>query len=172
MSLAQAQVHRVALLSDFLEHPALSTAATSASPVTMPPTLGSMGFDVPLWLGFGVVGLWAALDSYLERTLRSSSKCSKCHRPGCLVGRLLGTGKLAVPSKPLEELEDLRHLYAHNFAGTTDPQYFTRPRHVLATPTPATLSCGAQYNGSQVALAPSHLRFYADRARETLQCLQ
>jgi hypothetical protein len=36
-------------------------------PVSMPPSVGNMGFDVSLWLGLGLVGLWSALDAFAEK---------------------------------------------------------------------------------------------------------
>jgi hypothetical protein len=30
-------------------------------PVSMPASVGSLGFDIPLWVGLGTVGLWAPL---------------------------------------------------------------------------------------------------------------
>jgi hypothetical protein len=85
-------------------------------PVSMPPSVGSLGFDTPLWVGLGIVGLCAALDGFSER-----AKLKK------LVGTTYER-KLWIPprftsytqdneGKSLQELEDLRHLYAHNYAG-------------------------------------------------------
>jgi hypothetical protein len=45
----------------------------------------------------------------------------------------------------LKELEDLRHLYAHNYAGEADDEYFSRPRHVLALGVPMQLTSGAEF---------------------------
>ena len=60
-------------------------------------------------------------------------------------------------STSLGELEDLRHLYAHNHAGDADDVYFDpkRPRHVLA-PSDVMLTCGAAFNGRRAELNLSH----------------
>jgi len=156
------------MLCDFLEHPALERAVASASPVTMPPTVGSMGFDVHLWSGLGVVGLWAALDAFAERAAIAKSQCYTCGRPGCVAGRLLASGKVSLHVQPLEEMEDLRHLFAHNFYGSADANYFGRKRHVLVSGVPVTLSCGAIFDGTQVRLSGPHLRHYANAAYSLL----
>jgi hypothetical protein len=58
----------------------------------------------------------------------------------------------------LAELDDFRHLYAHNFAGRLDAAYFiNKKRQVLASDTPRQLTCGAQFNGQQLLLDISHL---------------
>ena len=64
----------------------------------------------------------------------------------------------------LQELEDLRHLYAHNFAGEADDVYFRfrAGRHILKPDVPIELSCGALFNGRQVALKLPDLRMYSD----------
>jgi Pentapeptide repeats (8 copies)/TIR domain len=63
----------------------------------------------------------------------------------------------------LKELEDLRHLYAHNYAGEADDEYFSpsRPRHVLQRGVPVKLTCGAEFDGRRPSLNLHHLRAYA-----------
>ena len=165
-SLASAQVSRIAMMCDFLSNPALSRAAVGGSPVTMPQTIGSMGFDEPTWVGLGIVGLWAALDAYAERSSIKST-CPACDRGACLFGRLTSDRKIGVHlHDPLAEIEDLRHLFAHNFAGLADTEYFStkRKRHVLVASHSVTLSSGAVFDGSRIQLMSKDLRHYASNA--------
>lgn len=156
------------MLCDFLEHPELEKAAASASPVTMPPTVGSMGFDIHLWAGLGVVGLWAALDAYAEHSSFAKTPCATCGRPGCLVGRLVAKCQIALHRQALEEMEDLRHLFAHNFYGNVDANYLAKKRHVLGGAAPLQLSCGALFDGTNVRLIGEHLRQYSSAASSLL----
>ena len=49
----------------------------------------------------------------------------------------------------LYELDDLRHLFAHNFAGRADAQYFNaQKRHVLDFGKVVRLSSGATFGGT------------------------
>ena len=171
LSLAASQIQRIASLCDFLENPHLVAAAYAASPVTMPPTVGSMGFDEPLWIGLGMVGLWAALDAFIERSKPRSSKCSVCKRTGCLAGRLVHHGLVTQPSllRPFEELEDMRHLFAHNFSGYADAAYKLKDRHVLGGVAPVLLTCGLTFDGMQLSLGATALRYYAARAATLLK---
>lgn len=166
--LAVTQVERIGMLCDFLEHPALERAAASASPVTMPPSVGSMGFDVTLWSGLGIVGLWAALDAFAEHSGYPKSPCKTCGRKGCLAGRLLATGMVWLHAQALEEMEDLRHLYAHNFYGSADANYLGKKRHTVTSTAPVTLSSGAIFDGARVHLNGAHLRHYANAAYSLL----
>ena len=173
LSLATSQVNRISMLCDFLSHPKLIAAAQSASPVTMPQTVGSMGFDASLWVGLGVVGLWSALDAYLERSAVVASKCTICDRRTCIHGRLVGHHQAALlPLRVLEELEDLRHLFAHNFSGLVDADYTARKRHVLGQAQPVPLSCGVSFTGLWLVLDAAALKHYASRVSETLASLQ
>jgi hypothetical protein len=72
-------------------------------------------------------------------------------------------------SERLKELEDLRHLYAHNYAGEADDEYFSRTRHVLNRDVPVQLSCGAGFDGRRAALDLPHLRKYASTVKGVLQ---
>jgi hypothetical protein len=63
-------VRRVEMMCDFIENPAVRSAVEQAVPVTMPRAPGALGFDIPLWVGLGIVGLWAALDGLAERAAR------------------------------------------------------------------------------------------------------
>ncbi len=164
------QVNRIVRLCDFLENPEIQETVQRSVPVTQPQTPGGLGFDIPLWVGLGIVGLWAALDAYAGRASLGGSKCSKCGRR-CLVSRFMSTSKLSGSSPQiLEELEDLRHLYAHNFAGQADARYFShQQRHVLATTTTVRLSCGANFDGQSAPLDIPHLRYYSDCIRDIFE---
>ena len=74
----------------------------------------------------------------------------------------------------LGELDDLRHLHAHNYAGEADDKFFghRHRRHVLVGRTSVSLSCGAIFDGVRVNLAAEHLRFYAAVARRALERFQ
>jgi hypothetical protein len=69
----------------------------------------------------------------------------------------------------LMELEDLRHLYAHNYAGEADDEYFRRLRHVLQRGIPVQLSCGASFDGRRPSLDLSHLREYSRTVKRVLK---
>ena len=171
-SLAISQVERLAQLADFLDHPALAAAVAASVPVSMPPTIGSLGCDIPLCVGLGVVGVWAALDAYAERAAIPRIKCTVCARSGCLFSRLANTGKLSSSQHALlQEIEDLRHLHAHNFAGQADQLYFGMVRHVLHAGKTNTLSSGAVFNGASLSLSVAELRHYAKGARSVVAAL-
>jgi hypothetical protein len=139
MGLAMSQVQRIEGLCNFLEHPGIREAAERHVPVTMPRDVGALGFDRPLWLGLGIVGVWAALDAYAERYLNlEPQQCAKCGRK-CLSSRYGVAGVGQAFSQPLDEIEDLRHLFAHNFAGVADDEYLQKKRHILRRHTP--LNC-------------------------------
>ena len=172
MSLALSQIARVAQLGDFLAHPEILEAIHRGAPVTVPHDIGALGFDAPLWIGLGTVGLWSALDAYADRCSFPKTKCSKCKREGCLWGRFSATGKLtASQAIAVAELEDIRHLFAHNYAGQADAMYFGRTRHVLSSGVPVKLSCGAMFDGTSLSLSATHLRYYADSSQSTVQAL-
>jgi hypothetical protein len=159
-------VRRIEMLCDFIEHPAISnTAVAQAVPVSMPQLVGSLGFDIPLWVGLGTVGLWAALDAFSERAALPRNLCKICGRR-CMAERFASYAQ-GNDSEMLKELEDLRHLYAHNYAGEADDEYFSRPRHILQSGVAAQLTCGAGFDGRRPALDLRHLREYS-RTVETL----
>src|SRR5437867_9356975 len=92
IGLALSQVQRIEGLCDFLDHPGVQQAVERNVPFTMPRTVGALGFDIPIWVGLGIVGLWAALDAYAERTL-ADQRCGVCRR-SCLEARYRPTGHL------------------------------------------------------------------------------
>src|SRR5262249_27548655 len=152
-----------------VEHPAFQTALDKI-PITMPRDPGSLGLDMPLWVGLGLVGLWSALDAFSERAQLSRADCPTCGRK-CLARRMVTSCRLdATNEKALEELDDMRHLFAHNYAGRADAKYFDpkRSRHVLRQNDNATLLSGAVFDGASISLTAAHLRYYAEQSREIL----
>jgi hypothetical protein len=164
-------INRVEMMCDFIENPAISAAVEQAVPVTMPRAPGALGFDIPLWVGLGIVGLWAALDGFWERTGLPDPTCSTCGRR-CIPVRF-GSRAQGTEALILAELEDLRHLYAHNYAGEADDEYFgttaPRRRHVLIRGAVVQLTCGGQFDGQRVQLDLPHLRAYARTVRRVLE---
>jgi hypothetical protein len=160
-------VARIEQLCSFATHPAIETAVEQGVPFPMPKTIGAFGLDVPLWAGLGTVGMWAALDAFAERADLSGTKCSTCGRfciPQRFAGHLRGS-----ESQALAELEDLRHLYAHNYAGETDDEYWARKRHVLVRGKPIQLAGGGSFDGQRVLLGLPQLKSYAEVARAILE---
>jgi hypothetical protein len=160
-------VKRIAMMSDFLENPIITQAIENGVPVTMPRAPGALGFDIPLWVGLGMVGLWSALDAFSERAALTRNKCAICNRI-CIRGRFTPYAQGNEPST-LGELDDFRHLYAHNFAGEVDTAYYDKKRHALASGTTVQLSCGGQFNGQRLQLDLPQLRFYAEAAQNILK---
>jgi hypothetical protein len=124
-------------------------AALDKLPVSMPDDPGSLGLDIPLWVGLGTVGLWAALDAFAERA-GLKAQCPTCKRR-CIVQAYKSKFK-DTDEQILQELEDLRHLYGHNYAGKADEKYFDPKwkRHVLKPEIPVQLSCGATFDGRRL----------------------
>jgi hypothetical protein len=72
----------------------------------------------------------------------------------------------------LQEIEDIRHLFAHNFAGQADETYFSsRARHVLKGAEPHSFSCGASFDGKGVPMDFGHVCFYANKTEAILALL-
>jgi hypothetical protein len=167
-ALANSQIARIVQLCDFLEHPGLGDAIRRNVPTNVPQTPGALGFDSELWIGLGMVGLWAAIDAFADRSIQTRTYCSHC-KSRCVLQAFADLG-VVVPRASvaaLGELEDVRHLFAHNFSGMADAAYFRRRRHAL-DPSYSTLSCGAVFDGTSVKLQPLHLRHYAQHARDAL----
>jgi hypothetical protein len=140
-------VKRIEMMCDFIEDPAIKTAVEQAVPVMMPREVGALGLDIPLWVGLGTVGLWAALDGFAERAdLIKQPKCTTCKRTRCIPTRFARYTQ-GNEGQSLRELEDLRHLYAQNYAGGADDEYFKRPRHVLHCGVTTQLTCDAVFDG-------------------------
>ena len=159
-------ITRVEQMCGFIEDPDIVKAAVDKTPFPMPHHVGSLNYDIPFWVGFGTVALWAALDAFSEREDLCRPRCDIC-RQKCLVPRfprVVGNDHTG-----LGELEDIRHLYAHNYAGEADNVYFTkRQRHVLDPSGGITLTCGAPFDGRRAQLNLSHLRHYCGVARRVL----
>jgi hypothetical protein len=162
-------IKRIEMMCDFIENPAISkTAIAEAVPVSMPPRVGSLGFDIPLWVGLGMVGFWAALDAFAERAILPNPKCVTCGRR-CMPERFVAYTQ-GNEGQSLEEIEDIRHLYAHNFAGEADSDYFqNKRRHILKQGVTVPLTCGAQFDGQRLQLGLSHLRMYSGTVQKVLE---
>ena len=72
MAHALAQIAGIAKLCDFLEHPEIAEAIHRAAPVTVPHDVGALGFDAPLWIGLGTVGLSVRSSSLSDFRLSKS----------------------------------------------------------------------------------------------------
>ena len=73
-------VQRIEQMCDFIGNPVVQKAVEEAVPVTMARKPGALGFDEPLWVGLGLVGIWAALDGYADRAKLPKKACSTCGR--------------------------------------------------------------------------------------------
>jgi hypothetical protein len=68
--------------------------------------------------------------------------------------------------RALKELEDVRHLFAHNHAGRADTVYFKKKkRHVLDSGVSVSLSSAALFDGANISLTAAHLRYDANQWR-------
>jgi hypothetical protein len=163
---------RIPMMCDFIET-IKPDAIKNHVPVCMPADVGSLGFDTPLWGGLGIVGLWAALDAFAQRADLPNPKCRICGIK-CIPLRFASytTGN---EEQSLRELEDLRHLYAHNYAGDADEEYFNFKirkgylRHVLRRDVATQLKCGGSFNGRRASLDLPHLRKYAQTVEDVLK---
>jgi len=156
------------MMCDFFDHTAIKTAVEQAVPVTMPRAPGALGFDIPLWVGLGIVGLWAALDGFADRAGLKKPTCTTC-RMRCVPTRFASNIQ-GNEGQSLKELEDLRHLYAHNYAGEADDEYFKiRTRHALQRGVTTQLTCGATFDGRRPWLDLPHLRMYACTVQSVLE---
>ena len=153
-------VKRVVEMCDFIEHPAIQKAVlTKMVPVSMPSDPNSV-LKISNWVGLGTVGLRAALDAFAERaSLKGSFPMQFCPQGN--------------EEQSLKELDDIRHLYAHNYAGEADDEYFNfskqRRRCVLKPGTPTRLTCDAQFDGHSLSLDLRHLRYYAETVQTVLE---
>ena len=161
-------IKRVERMCDFLKNPIITQAIENGVPVTMPRLPGALGFDVPLWVGFGMVGIWAALDAFAERAGLPGANCETCQGRTCIRARFDDRLEDNEERRSFAEIEDIRHLYAHNFAGHADKQDFSRPRHVFASKTQTELASGARFNGERLQLDLIDLRFYSSIAQNVL----
>jgi hypothetical protein len=162
-------VKRIVEMCNFIEDPAIQEAVkTKMVPVSMPSDVNSV-LKISVWVGLGTVGLWAALDAFAERRGLKNKKCPICKRKLCIWARYTHNLNIGPISKGIEELEDLRHLYAHNYAGEADDVYFKFCRHVLRRGVPRSLSCGAQFDGRQLALNLHDLRWYVQTVESVLK---
>jgi hypothetical protein len=136
-------------------------------PVCMPQDrIRAAGIDPDLWYGLGIVGVWAAIDTFGERTgLRGGSLTQRFEAR-------VAASQHAV----LSELDDLRNLFAHNFGGVADRTYLAdRRRLCLKENQPYVLSCGYRFNGvanERITLTLDHFRYYVSQTRSILACLK
>ena len=146
------QIESFCILCDLLQPP----------PVTLPQDpVRAAGLDPDIWHGLGVVGLWAAIDAFVERRRPQRPK-----RP--LPIRLAAE---LHHDRALAEIEDIRHLYAHNFGGVADQRYFVAAeRHALGR-AGCTLTSGARFDGQRLTLRLDDLRFYIAEARRIISTL-
>jgi hypothetical protein len=164
-TLALQVVQRVERMCGFIGHPAMK-AALEQVPVTMPHDLASLGLETPFWVGLGTVALWAALDGFAERR-GIKRNCRICKRNLCIWARF--DPPASNEGQILKELDDLRHLYAHNYAGEADAEYFARKRHVFKSSNITQLTCGAVFDGHRTHLDLTHLRAYSNTVRSVLE---
>jgi hypothetical protein len=94
--------------------------------------------------------------------------CTTCKGKRCIPTRFASYTQ-GNESQSLKELEDLRHLYAHNYAGDADDQYFHRTRHVLQRGVTTQLTCGAAFDGYRPRLDLTHFRMYSCTVRSVLE---
>jgi hypothetical protein len=136
-------------------------------PVSMPQDrIRAAGVDPDLWYGLGIVGVWAAMDACGERE----------HLAKGGLRQRFGSKGDAEQDAILDELDDLRNLFAHNFAGVADQQYLADPRRLrLRANEPYPLSCGYQFKGlagERVALTLAHFKYYIAQARDIIAALR
>jgi hypothetical protein len=150
-------VKRVVEMCNFIEDPAIQEAVKTkmVPPGSMPSDLNSI-LKIQNWVGLGMVGLWAALDAFAERAGLKG-------QPYPTRFRCQGTEEHS-----LNELDDIRNLYAHNYAGEADAKYFKRARRVLSG-TPMKLTCGTQFDSRGLSLNLTDLRWYANTVRTVLE---
>ena len=134
-------------------------------PVTLPPNpVRAAGLDPDIWHGLGIVGLWAAIDAFAERRQPQDNGSSLINRLSAFLPPELDNS--------LKELDDMRHLYAHNFAGIADATYFKkRTRNFFKSGSSYKLSSGNQFDGHRLILTLHDFEFYIDRVREILRYL-
>jgi hypothetical protein len=144
-------IKRIEMLCDFIENQDVRKSIQALIPVTMPSKPGSLGFDIPQWAGLGTVGIWAALDAYAERADLPRDRCPICGRTSCISKRFENYTR-DDESDSIAELEDIRHLYAHNFGGDADAEYFRRDRHIFSSGVQRQLTSGGHFNGRQLRL--------------------
>ena len=143
-----------------------SNAVEHAVPVSMPRLPGASGFDITLWVGWERS---AALDAFTVRAGLTQSQCSSYKRWDC-ISRRFARNTQGNEGQSLNEFEDLRHLYAHNYAGEADAKYFKHKRHVFVSYVTTPLTCGAIRWPPTVARSapPSEVRQHSTECTGTL----
>jgi hypothetical protein len=154
---------------DLLERICTFGANLPLPPVSVPQDpVGASGLDVAIFLGLGVVGVWAAVDAYRARKKITPNVETAL--------RNLGPPGTALLDAWIE-IEDLRDLHAHNFAGEADATFFGVSRaHGLGRRSfhqaqPSVLLSGAAFDGERVLLRVDHLNWYISQGRAILAVL-
>ena len=163
---ALTQVRQIGTFCDFFDRLDLPLPPF---PITQDPVRAA-GLNRDIWHGLGIVGLWAALDAFRER--RHPQAPGGKRRVGWLTSHLPQDLAAAV-----RELEDIRHLYAHNFGGVADDKYFRAgpqyKRYVFKQDCSHRLSSdtGSSFDGKCLTLALDDLRFYISQVEAILRHL-
>ena len=161
-------VKRVVEMCDFIENPAIQeTVRNKIVPVSMVSDINSV-LKISVCVGLGIVGLWASLDAFAERT-NLTKWCPTCRGEKNCVWARFEPYASGDEGEVLKELQDLRHLYAHNYAGEADSKYFSRSRHVLQSDKSRQLKSNALFSGNQPHLDLTHLRTYAFTVQGVLE---
>ena len=123
---------------------------------------GAQGLHPDIWHGLGIVGLWATIDAFAERENQ-------------VAGRLVDRLSTALPPNldaVAKELDDIRNLYAHNFACVADATYFNaKPRNCFKANILYPLTSGNRFDGQQLTLTLNDLKHYILHTREILKRL-
>ena len=119
-----------------------------------------------LWVGLGIVGVWAALDAFGEAR-------------GLSGGGLYPRFQTRVTPRQiviLRELDDLRNLLAHNIAGVASGEFFLKKnRRLLQVGTAPTFTCGCRFSGvegDRIVLTLEQFLYYVGQAEEILSALR
>lgn len=133
-------------------------------PVTMPPDrIAAAGSEAHIFVGLGVVGLWAVIDAYCERKWQKKVKVK---------GKLSGDLQTR-----WSEIDDMRNLYAHNFAGVADSPYWqcpngnARSRGVFQKGIRYDLAGGGWFDGERIYASIDVLKAYIAAAHCIIDAL-
>lgn len=164
------------------DHPAYRSFTYSSLPGVPPPEISRPDpllrrtLDPVIWHGLGIVGVWASIDAFRERKNQPSSPAF----PGVVTDTLAVTAPYLVDI--WGDLYDLRHLFAHKFAGQADHYYWfydgptrtkPRPHHRFSegVTVPLTSGTGTQFDHDRVCLTIQDLDFYVREGRTILTAL-
>jgi hypothetical protein len=144
--------------------------------ISRPDPLQRRTLDPDIWHGLGIVGVWAAIDAFCERKNHSPSPAF----PGVVHDTLARKAPHVVDI--WGDISDLRHLFAHKFAGQADDFYWFRDGPRRKNPRPhcrfsqgATVSLtsktGTQFVNDAVRLTIQDLEFYIRQGEDILKTL-